>query len=71
MTINDMLESGITLQGYIEVRQYDPEKDERFTAFSRWEDNGLMCRIDEPWADLPVGYIYCAYGSDTLTIEVG
>lgn len=71
MTINDMLASGIVLQGYIEVRQYDPEADERFTAFSSLEDNGLMCHIDEAWADLPVGYMYCPYGSNGMTIEVG
>jgi len=71
MSINDMLATGIVLQGYIEVRQYDPELDERFTAFEGLEDDGLMGRIDEPWADLPVGYIYNAYGSNALTIEVG
>ena len=70
MTINDMLEQGITLQGYIEVRQYDPEKDEYFTAFEALEENGLQMHVDEPWADLEVGYIYSAYCSNSLTIEV-
>lgn len=71
MTINDMLEQGIVLQGFIEVRQYDPKTDERFTAHSELHDNGLMGRIDEPWADLPIGYMYSPYGSNGLTIEVG
>ena len=71
MTINDMLASGIVLQGYIEVRQYDPETDERFTAFSSLEDDGLMGHIDEAWADLEVGYMYSPYGSNGMTIEVG
>lgn len=71
MTINDMLATGVVLQGCIEVMAYDPVQDERYTAFESVEDNGLMGRIEEPWADEPVGYIYCAYGSNALTIEVG
>ena len=71
MTINDMLEQGIVLQGHIEVRQYDPETDERFTAHSDLHDNGLMGRVDEAWANLPVGYMYSPYGCNGMVIEVG
>ena len=70
MTINDMLEQGIVLQGFIEVRQYDPERDEHVTVFDSWEDTGLMSRIEEPWADCAVGYIYSPYGRNGMTIEV-
>lgn len=71
MTINDMLEQGVVLQGFIEVRQYVPERDEYETVFDSREDNGLMGRIDEPWADCQVGYVYSPYGRNGLTIEVG
>jgi len=70
MTINDMLKQGIILQGYIEVRQYDPEKDDYFTAFDGLEENGLMDHVDEQWANMPVGYVYSPYGANCLTIEV-
>lgn len=71
MTINDMLEQGIVLQGFIEVRQYIPCKDEYETVFESLEENGLMHHIDEPWADCQIGYIYSPYGSNGMTIEVG
>lgn len=71
MTINDMLASGIVLQGGIEVRQYDPERDGYVTVFDELCYNGLMGRVDEPWADCEVGYIYSPYGMNGMTIEVG
>ena len=70
MTINDMLEQGVVLQGHIEVRQYNSDADDYETVYDEWEDNGLMSRIDEPWADMHVGYIYSPYGRNGLTIEV-
>ena len=71
MTINDMIEQGIVFQGSIEVRQYDPEKDERFTAFDGIEYDGWCAPLEEPWADLPVGHIYSPYGLNGMVIEVG
>ena len=71
MSINDMIEAGIIFQGSIEIRQYDPAKDERFTAFEGFDEYGWIQTIDEEWAELPVGYIYSPYGLNGLTIEVG
>ena len=71
MSINDMIEQGIVFQGCIEVMQYDPEKDERFAAFDGIEEYGWHSPIEEPWADLPVGYIYSPYGCYGMVIEVG
>lgn len=70
MTINEMLATGIVLQGAIEVRAYDEERDEYVTVFDELCDNGLMMHVDEPWADMEVGYIYSPYGMNGLTIEV-
>ena len=70
MTINDMLATGIVLQGFIEVRQYDEEADEYFTVFDSLEEHGLYHHVDEPWADKAVGYIYSPYWSNGITIEV-
>ena len=71
MTINEMLEQGIVLQGSIEIRQYDADIDGYETVFDDVVDDGLMYHVDEPWADCSVGYIYCAYGRNGMTIEVG
>ena len=71
MTINEMLEQGITLQGHIVISQYDPEADERFTVYEEVAGNGLQHHVDEPWADMPVGYMYSPYGMNGMTIEVG
>jgi len=70
MTINDMLEQGIVLQGFIEVKQYNPEMDEYETVFESLEENGLMMHVEAPWAYCQVGYIYSPYGFNGMTIEV-
>ena len=71
MTINDMLEQGVVLQGYIEVKQYNPDTDEYETVFDDLAEDGLMYHVEEPWADCSVGYVYSPYGQNGMTIEVG
>ena len=71
ITLNDMMEQGIVLQGDIKVMQYDEERDDYFTVFSNVEINGLYHRIDEQWADLPISYIYTERTERQLVIEVG
>lgn len=70
MTINDMLETGVVIQGCIQVMAYNDEKDEYETVYREWSDNGLMNHIDESWADKQVGYMYSPYGANCLVIEV-
>lgn len=70
MSVNEMLASGVVLQGAIEVRAYDPDIDEYVTVFDELCDNGLMGHVDEPWADMAVGYVYSPYGMNGMVIEV-
>lgn len=70
MTLNDMLETGIVLQGSIEVKRYDNMKDEYVTVFNELCVDGLMGHVDESWADCEVGYMYSPYGMNGMTIEV-
>lgn len=41
MTINDMIDSGITIEGEIEIRKWDSSTDDAFVLFSgdAWELN--------------------------------
>lgn len=65
MTLNDMMEQGITIQGQIQVVEYDHEK-ERNVELGTFEDgegvpNGLRER--------DINFMY-AKGRDTLVVEL-
>lgn len=58
MTINELLEAGIILQGLGKV--YDLDRDGNETVYYKTEitPEVFYSPIDEEWADLEIGYMF-------------
>lgn len=69
MTLNDLIEAGITLQGKAKIFRYI--EDERVEVYDDMlQDLDKKC-WDKAWYDeYEITYIYLAEGDDAITIEI-
>lgn len=65
MSINDLLENGIEIQGQTTIKRYVDENDEYITLFEG--ENIVIC--DNDIRDKNIKYMYAVYGSG-LIIEI-
>ena len=67
MTINDMLEAGMTIEGRVCIRAWDDDADVYNTDVDKG-DFDQMHTWDDIWLDTPIEYMFAE--NDTLIIEI-